>query len=490
MSVSVTSTTLAQIFDHQGIIASDGSTINGQLAIPEYQRPYRWTEEQILRLLQDFKDYQSGFKSDKYTQECPFYLGSIILHQQGNLLNIIDGQQRLTTMALIAFLKGDYQNSTLRYEAPESQQQIKHNLAWLSDKREQIATIDFSLVNITLVVTDSEDEAYRFFETQNTGGVRLKGPDIIKAHHLNVIDKNMPSKTRHFAALWESLNNINPVIDLLLRGRYWEYFNLKKDLKDRTRRTMPLHHQKRLLVDAVVEEFSPKATGEDIAFGRIIRTYFESGGESLSQPQVGYDLRQPLNSGANTIHYLQYFEALRQTYLIPDSNKRLSECSLSGFHNFYQGIICDLHGCGYLKQLFDASLLLYISQFGQQYLEVAAKKLFRVVYSRRVENQVAVKEKSVPAFLRETPVLDWIAMSYTPEQCFFKLDEFELNVSAEGIIEAELSEARKKSSRKQDFINKVKKEFAIEIETQITKEQYAAKFSNDFTTKVRLLGGR
>jgi uncharacterized protein with ParB-like and HNH nuclease domain len=486
MSVSVASTTLAKIFDHQGIIASDGSTINGQLAIPEYQRPYRWTEEQLLRLLQDFKDYQSDFKSDKDTQKCPFYLGSIILHQQANLLNIIDGQQRLTTMALIALLKGEYKNSTLRYEAPESQQQIKHNLAWLSDKREQIATIDFSLVNVTLVVTNNEDEAYRFFETQNTGGVRLKGPDIIKAHHLNVIDKSMPSKTRYFAALWESLNNINPVIDLLLRGRYWEYFNLRKDLKDRSRRTMPLHHQKRLLVDAVVDEFSPKATGEDIAFGRIQRTYFENGGESLSQPQVGYDLRQPLNSGANTIHYLQYFEKLRQTYLIANETENITGTE---FHRFYHGLICNLHGCGYLKQLFDASLLLYISQFGQQELEVVAKKLFRVVYSRRVENQVAVKEKSVPAFLRENPILDWISMSYTPKQCFVKLDAFELNVNAEGIIDAKLSPTNQKSSRKQDFINKVKKEFSIKIETQVTKEQYAAKFSNDFTAQVRLLGG-
>ncbi|MFS1417745.1 DUF262 domain-containing protein [Vibrio splendidus] len=486
MSVSVASTTLAKIFDHQGIIASDGSTINGQLAIPEYQRPYRWTEEQLLRLLQDFKDYQSDFKSDKDIQKCPLYLGSIILHQQGNLLNIIDGQQRLTTMALIAFLKGEYKDSTLRYEAPESQQQIKHNLAWLSDKREQIATIDFSLVNVTLVVTNNEDEAYRFFETQNTGGVRLKGPDIIKAHHLNVIDKNMPSKTRHYAALWESLNNINPVIDVLLRGRYWEYFNLRKDLKDRSRRTMPLHHQKRLLVDAVVDEFSPKATGEDIAFGRVQRTYFENGGESLSQPQVGYDFRQPLNSGANTIHYLQYFEQLRQTYLVANETENITG---TDFHRFYHELVCNLHGCGYLKQLFDASLLLYISQFGQQGLEVAAKKLFRVVYSRRVENQVAVKEKSVPAFLRETPILDWISMSYTPEQCFLKLDAFELNVNAEGIIEAERSPTKQKSSRKQDFINKVKKEFSIEIEIQLTKEQYAAKFSNDFTAKVRLLGG-
>ena len=411
MSVEVASCTLAQLFSKQSIVSANETEIVGELAIPEYQRPYRWTEVQIQRLLQDFKDYQVDERNRSDGESCPFYLGSIILHQQGNKLNVIDGQQRLTTMALIAFLTKEFKGLSLRYKAPESQQQIKHNLAWLADKKLQLNGIDFSTIHITLVVTNSEDEAYRFFETQNTGGVRLKGPDIIKAHHLNVIDKSMPNKTRHYAELWESLNDINPIIKLLLRGRYWEYLNLRKDLKDPTRKTMPFHQQERLLVDAVVDEFSPSATGDDVAFGRVTRTYLENGGEALMQPQVGYDLRQPLNSGANTIRYLEYFQALRQKYLL----KNHEDETLVEFDNFYHKLVCKLDGCAYLKQLFDASLLLYISQFGQQQLDIAAKKLFRVVYSRRVSNQVAVKEKSIPAFLKETPMLDWIAKSYTPE---------------------------------------------------------------------------
>ena len=252
MSVAVASCTLAEIFNQQTIKASDGTQISGALTIPEYQRPYRWTESQIQRLLQDFKDYQADERNRSGKESCPFYLGSIILHQQGSKLNIIDGQQRLTTMALIAYLTEEFKGLSLRYKAPESQQQIKHNLAWLAGKHSQFSEIDFSSIHITLVVTNSEDEAYRFFETQNTGGVRLKGPDIIKAHHLNVIDKSIPAKTRHYAALWESLNDINPIIDLLLRGRYWECLNLRKDLKDLSRKTMPRHQQKRLIVDAVV----------------------------------------------------------------------------------------------------------------------------------------------------------------------------------------------------------------------------------------------
>jgi uncharacterized protein with ParB-like and HNH nuclease domain len=484
MSVVVASCTLAELFSKNSIVSSNGISIHGELSIPEYQRPYRWTEVQVLRLLQDFKDYQTDERNKPVSEGCPFYLGSIILHQQGSKLNIIDGQQRLTTMALIAYLTEEFKDLALRYKAPESQQQIKHNLAWLFSKKTQLADIDFSTIHITLVVTNSEDEAYRFFETQNTGGVRLKGPDIIKAHHLNVIDKNIPTKTRHYAALWESLNDINPIIDLLLRGRYWEHLNLKKDLKDLSRKTMPLHKQKRLIVDAVVEEFSPTTTGDDIAFGRVTRTYVENGGELLSQPQIGYDLRQPLNSGANTIRYIEYFQELRKKYLLQNH----ADESLTEFDKFYHELVCELSGCDYLKHLFDASLLLYISQFGQQFLDVAAKRLFRVVYSRRVSNQVAVKEKSVPAFLKETPVLDWIAMSYTPQQCFNLLEQFELHVNPDGIIDAVLSPTKQKTSTKQSFINKVIEAFNLTVERQATKVEYARQFVSSLNEHIKLLG--
>lgn len=484
MAVKVASCTLAQLFSDESVTSSEGFKINGELAVPEYQRPYRWTEVQIQRLLQDLKDYQIDERNRSSEGRCPFYLGSIIFHQQGRKLNIIDGQQRLTTMALIAYLTEEFKGLSLRYKAPESQQQIKHNLAWLASKKLQLNEIDFSAIHITLVVTNSEDEAYRFFETQNTGGVRLKGPDIIKAHHLNVIDKSMPNKTRHYAELWESLNDINPIIKLLLRGRYWEYLNLRKDLKDPARKTMPFHQQERLLVDAVVDEFSPSATGEDVAFGRVTRTYLDNGGEALMQPQVGYELRQPLNSGANTIRYLEYFQALRQKYLL----KNHDDETLFTFDEFYHKLVCKLDGCAYLKQLFDASLLLYISQFGQQQLEIAAKKFFRVVYSRRVSNQVAVKEKSIPAFLKETPMLDWIAKSYTSKQCFDLFDQFELNVNPDGIIDAEKSPTKQKSSTKQNFINKVINAFELSVDRDVTKAEYAQEFGNCFSQHINLLG--
>nr|ELA9416640.1 DUF262 domain-containing protein [Vibrio parahaemolyticus] len=468
MAVVVASCTLEKLFSGVPILASDGKVkkdVHGMLAIPEYQRPYRWNEEQITRLLNDFKLHQQELSGKPEAEHCPFYLGSVILHQHGDKLNIIDGQQRLTTMALISHLANKHSDLELVYESPESQQQIKHNLGWLYKHEASLDVIDFAQINITLVVTDSEDEAYRFFETQNTGGVRLAGPDIIKAHHLRAVDEKDKPAVNTFATRWEALGDLNPVVDILLRGRYWQYLNF---------RDYPLHNQIQQVRNSIVTELAEQTgKGDDIAFGRIARTYMPNGGESLAQPQVGYELRQPLNSGANTIHYLQYFEQLRQTYLLKNS----TQGELAGFYEFYQKLVCKLDGCGYLKQLYDACLLLYISQHGQQSLEVAAKKLFRVVYSRRVENQKAVKEKSVPAFVKETPVLDWIAMSYTPEQCFAQLDGFKLSVDKSGFD---------KNSVKKRFVEKVSQYFDLEID----KQDYANQFGPAFSQHISALGAK
>ena len=80
--------------------------------IPEYQRPYAWSEEDIHRL---FSDALTGFarlndSSSKVNASDYTFLGSIILVKsrphdadfEGESYLVVDGQQRLTTLALIA----------------------------------------------------------------------------------------------------------------------------------------------------------------------------------------------------------------------------------------------------------------------------------------------------------------------------------------------------------------------------------------------------
>lgn len=71
------------------------------LYIPEYQRPYRWKQEHCETLWNDIVDF---FKDSKNNSNDEYFLGSIVGFVNDNNKNtfeIIDGQQRITTLSLL-----------------------------------------------------------------------------------------------------------------------------------------------------------------------------------------------------------------------------------------------------------------------------------------------------------------------------------------------------------------------------------------------------
>ncbi|MEH7204527.1 DUF262 domain-containing protein, partial [Bacillus safensis] len=64
--------------------------------IPEYQRPYAWSAEQIQTLFDDLVEYT------KNGSESTYFLGTIVSFQnENNEQEIIDGQQRITSLFLL-----------------------------------------------------------------------------------------------------------------------------------------------------------------------------------------------------------------------------------------------------------------------------------------------------------------------------------------------------------------------------------------------------
>jgi hypothetical protein len=468
MSVVVASCTLAELFANKTIKGSDGTFIEGSLCLPEYQRSYCWGQTQLQRLLKDLQDYFIP-EADSSRPSHLFYLGSVILHQErqgksSGALNIIDGQQRLTTLDLLARLPTGG-TPALSYSSLDSQKQIQANQAWLREKYpDGLRWLDCSQINITLVVTRKEDDAYRFFETQNTGGVRLGGPDIIKAHHLRAT----PSERRDdFGRLWEELGDLQPLADAVLQVRHWNALNW---------RPVPSHRQPKEVRTAVVTELADqtaKNKHEDLVFQQIRVTRKIAGAihEIVADGYV-YAMRQPLNAGVNTIHYLQYFQALKKRLLTGEHH------NIADFQQFYRGLICSLDGCSYLNRLYDSCLLLYASHFGSDHLHQAALLLFRVVYSRRVTNDRVVRENSVPAFVKETPLFDWILMSYTHEQCVSRLASFTYIVSPKNLGSGQ-------TGVKQRFVNKVMAEFEINVPADNLVELYDKRLKAAIELRIR-----
>lgn len=70
----------------------------GIFNIPDYQRPYQWGDEQLDKLWDDiFSEYNNDENSD-------YFLGSIVMSKTknaGSTLQIIDGQQRLTSLTIL-----------------------------------------------------------------------------------------------------------------------------------------------------------------------------------------------------------------------------------------------------------------------------------------------------------------------------------------------------------------------------------------------------
>lgn len=63
-----------------------------QFIIPLYQRAYAWEDKQLVQLLEDVNDIEEGEK---------YYIGSLIVSNTGEKLEVIDGQQRLTSLYLL-----------------------------------------------------------------------------------------------------------------------------------------------------------------------------------------------------------------------------------------------------------------------------------------------------------------------------------------------------------------------------------------------------
>lgn len=66
--------------------------------IPAYQRGYRWTETQVKELLDDIWDFSKPSEVEKSAFYC---LQPIVVVKRDNSWELVDGQQRLTTLYII-----------------------------------------------------------------------------------------------------------------------------------------------------------------------------------------------------------------------------------------------------------------------------------------------------------------------------------------------------------------------------------------------------
>jgi len=136
--------------------------------IPDYQRPYAWDEEQCQTLWDDIflfsfpnNDYEAFDDNDEY------FLGSIVTYKNEGKSEVIDGQQRLTTLMLI--LRAFYDKFANMQD--KNSKQTRDRIEQCIWKTDTFGTADKTTLKIdSEVATDNDKE--EFLELLRTGEVK------------------------------------------------------------------------------------------------------------------------------------------------------------------------------------------------------------------------------------------------------------------------------------------------------------------------------
>lgn len=240
-------------------------------SIPTYQRPYVWGDEELKKLLDDF------YKSFASKQDSTYYISAVLTREEGNVAELIDGQQRFTTLWLISFVINKIQHNSelssflkngeslrLSFEIRQEVSDFLNDLLtedktakkiydkefiesypYLTNIAKALVFIkgyieqlpqnelktfgDYIYRNVYLIknTTPKNTDLNKLFSTINSAGVQLEQTDIVKANLLSLIDEKVK-----FGKIWDACENMNNFFERNARISFpasnWSSINMEK----------------------------------------------------------------------------------------------------------------------------------------------------------------------------------------------------------------------------------------------------------------------
>lgn len=335
----------------------------GNLAIPDYQRPYKWTKRNIEELLTDIsKAIEEG---QKYGKSYKYRIGTILIHNsQDGKLYIVDGQQRIISIALVClYLRPSFHSDLTDHCFSDnvSKQNIRDNYMFirqwftLQGNAEKNRFLDAlkDIIEVIVITVDEESEAFQLFDSQNSRGKALYPHDLLKAYHLRKMNSSL-SEMEHAVKKWEDEEPSE--IKELFSDYIFPIFNWSKKAKTDT------------FSDRNIEVFK----GADIkeSYTYAMRAFKSSPIFQISEPFIaGNDFFEYVG------HYIQ---------LLRDIKKELEQ---NGEFSAIQEILSDKSsGLKYCKTLFYCVLLSYYDRF-HCFDKMAVLRLFTWSFMIRTDMQ-------------------------------------------------------------------------------------------------------
>ena len=191
--------------------------------IPIYQRNYAWGDDEISSLLQDIKNACEKNKE----QDKNYYIGSLVVYRRENGdFEVIDGQQRLTTLTLIMHQLGKLSFRNVSFEHRDESEQALSNLnseklpsnfsqaleiinkgihEW-GDNKTNIAKFLLEKVEIIRTEVPEGTDLNHYFEIMNTRGEQLEKHEVLKARLMDILPENEQSL---FAKIWDACSDMS-----------------------------------------------------------------------------------------------------------------------------------------------------------------------------------------------------------------------------------------------------------------------------------------
>lgn len=239
------------------LIVSDIS--NTLFVIPYYQRGYRWTGKNVKQLLNDLLLFANGENDDNEYCLQPIVLQKIskesylhVAKEDDSVIRVVDGQQRLTTLAIIlkklsipttwdiyydsekknlseildVCVKNNSINDYFRTEVSNavdefiSNNEVKEALVTLFKSNEKrIAFLEYDIDTPTN--EDSEKEGHKAFLRLNDGKTPLTSSELIRALYMVKSSGLSVQQQMEISKEWEIIENN------LSNEQFWLMFNAR-----------------------------------------------------------------------------------------------------------------------------------------------------------------------------------------------------------------------------------------------------------------------
>ena len=349
---------------------SVGTLLEQKLRIPEYQRPYRWSPATALQLLDDLSDAQAR------SNDVPYVLGAVILHEQDGWLDVVDGQQRLLTLRMLfAVLQSEnlLPDGHGKDDPPVLQvwQTLRHRLASLAGpKKARLHNFIRTRCQLVRVVTDDVDEAFRVFDSQNYRGKPLAPHDLLKAHHLREMRSESTEIQAAVVKTWESTTDeaLNRLFSIFL-------YRIARWSRGESAPGFSVHDIgmfKGIARKGALAPFERYHLAAQAATPLLMAWVAPGASDERDAARSRFQLDAPLVAGR------PFFEMV--SFMLEElaTLEREAKQHAGPFDNSRSRY-------RYVYELFAAALLYYTNKFGNNGLPQARNKLFAWAYALRLE---------------------------------------------------------------------------------------------------------